>query len=94
VVFLCPRAHAELVPKFHVALHVSHAALPTVTLKISPYTNMTLTFDFDFGLDHSVHGGYGRGSPTLRRKKVIVKHSKLKSSQTDQLTVGRNITWT
>jgi hypothetical protein len=27
-----PRANAELVPKFHVALHASHAALPMVTL--------------------------------------------------------------
>jgi hypothetical protein len=51
------RANAELVPKFHVALHASHAALPMVTLRISPYTNGTLTFDF--GLDHPVHGGYG-----------------------------------
>jgi hypothetical protein len=52
---------AELVPKLHVALHASHAALPMVrvTLNISPYTNVTLTFDFDFGLDHSIHGGYG-----------------------------------
>jgi hypothetical protein len=43
VVFLGPRANAELVPKFHVALHASHAALPMVTLNISPYTNVTLT---------------------------------------------------
>jgi hypothetical protein len=42
VVFLGPRANAELIPKFHVALHASHAALPIVTLKISPYTNVTL----------------------------------------------------
>jgi hypothetical protein len=42
VVFLGSRANAELVPKFHVALHASHAALPVVTLKISPYTNVTL----------------------------------------------------
>jgi hypothetical protein len=49
VVFLGPRANAELVPKFHVALYASHAALPMVTLKISPCTNVTLTFDFDFG---------------------------------------------
>jgi hypothetical protein len=28
VVFLGPRANTELVPKFHVALHTSHAALP------------------------------------------------------------------
>jgi hypothetical protein len=38
VVFLGPRANAELVPKFHVVLHASHAALQMVTLKISPYT--------------------------------------------------------
>jgi hypothetical protein len=36
VVFLGPRANVELIPKFQVALHVSHAALPIVTLKISP----------------------------------------------------------
>jgi hypothetical protein len=73
--FLGPRAIAELVPKFHVALHASHAALPMVTLKISPCTNVTLTFnfDFDFRLDHPVHGGYGRGCPTPRRQKVTVK---------------------
>jgi hypothetical protein len=45
VIFLGPRANAELVPKFHVALHASHAALPMVTLKMSPYTNVTSTFD-------------------------------------------------
>jgi hypothetical protein len=59
VVFLGPRANAELVSKFHGALHVSHAALPTVTLKISPYTDVNLTSDFDFGLDHPVYGRYG-----------------------------------
>jgi hypothetical protein len=59
MIFLGPRENAELVPKFHVALHVSHAALPMVTLTISPYTNVTLTFDFDFGLDQPVHGRYG-----------------------------------
>jgi hypothetical protein len=59
VVLLGPRANAELVPKFHVALHDSHAALSMVTLKISPYTNVTLSFDFDFGLDHPVYGEYG-----------------------------------
>jgi hypothetical protein len=30
-VFLGPRANVELVPKFHVALHASHVALPLVT---------------------------------------------------------------
>jgi hypothetical protein len=29
--FLGPRANAELVPKFHVALHASHAAVPMET---------------------------------------------------------------
>jgi hypothetical protein len=38
-----PTANAELVTKFHVALHASHADLPMVTLKISPYTNVSLT---------------------------------------------------
>jgi hypothetical protein len=42
-----------------IALHASHAALPMVALEISPSTNVTLTFDFDFGLDHPVHEGYG-----------------------------------
>jgi hypothetical protein len=36
VVFLGPRANAELVPKFDVALHAFHAALPMVTRKMSP----------------------------------------------------------
>jgi hypothetical protein len=59
VVFLGHRANAKLVPKFLVALHASHAALLMVTLKISPCTNVILTLDFNFGLDHPVHGGYG-----------------------------------
>jgi hypothetical protein len=41
VVLLGPRANAELVPKFHVALHASHAAFPMVTSQILPYTNVT-----------------------------------------------------
>jgi hypothetical protein len=50
VVFLGPRENAELVPKFQVALHASHAALPMVTLKISPYINVTderITYGYD-----------------------------------------------
>jgi hypothetical protein len=54
-------------------LHASHAAFPLVTLSILPYINVTLTFDFDFGLDHLVHARYRRGYLTLRRKKVTVK---------------------
>jgi hypothetical protein len=34
VVFLGPRANAELVPKFYIALHALHAATPMATLKI------------------------------------------------------------
>jgi hypothetical protein len=41
VVFLGPRANAELVPKFHIALHASHAALPMVILEISHCTSVT-----------------------------------------------------
>jgi hypothetical protein len=33
--FLGPRENAELVSKFRVAMHASHAALPMVTLRIS-----------------------------------------------------------
>jgi hypothetical protein len=38
VVFLGPRANAELVHKFHVALHASHAAFPMVTSKFFALT--------------------------------------------------------
>jgi hypothetical protein len=58
MVFLRPRANVELVPKFHITLHASNAALPMVTLKVLPYTNATLTF----ALDHLVHGGMGEGA--------------------------------
>jgi hypothetical protein len=58
MVFFGPKANAELVSKFHVALHASHAAQPMVILKISPYSNVTLTSDFHFGLAHPVHGRY------------------------------------
>jgi hypothetical protein len=44
MVFIGPRPNAEVVPKFHIALHASHAALPVLTIKISPCTNVTLTF--------------------------------------------------
>jgi hypothetical protein len=49
VVFLCPRANAELVPKFHVALHASsHAALPIVILKFRPNVALLVS---DSGVD-------------------------------------------
>jgi hypothetical protein len=36
MVFLGPKANAEFVPKFHIALHASHGALPMVTLTFHP----------------------------------------------------------
>jgi hypothetical protein len=45
---------------------------PNGNIKISPYTNVTLSFDsdFDFWLDHPFHGGYRRGRPTCRKKRA------------------------
>jgi hypothetical protein len=85
VVFLGPRANADLVPKFHVALHASHATLPIVTLKISPYTNVTLTFDFDFGLDHLHRGRYG--------EKLNFQIKKLKSGHGPHRGPGTKTNW-
>jgi hypothetical protein len=97
VVFLGPRANAELVPKFHVALYASHAALPMVTLKISPCTRVTLTFDFDFGLDQPAQGGYGWGSLTPRRRSNCqtkkLKYGGPAPERTARQTVGRTVTW-
>jgi hypothetical protein len=59
VVFLGPRANGELVPRFRIALRAPHVAHPMAALKILPSTNVTLTFDFDFRLDHPAHGGEG-----------------------------------
>jgi hypothetical protein len=73
VVFFGPRENTELVPKFHIALHASHAALPMVTLKISPCANVTLIFYFDFGLDHSVMGDMGEGALHHPEDEVTVK---------------------
>jgi hypothetical protein len=41
VVFLGLRANAEFVPKFHVTLQASHAALQMVALEISHCINLT-----------------------------------------------------
>jgi hypothetical protein len=46
VVFLGLRANSELLHKFHIALHASHAALPMTTLQISPCTDVTLTLSW------------------------------------------------
>jgi hypothetical protein len=55
-----------------------------VTLQISPYTNVTLTFDFDFGLDYPVCGGYGWARSTPRRKKVIVMGARHQNELADR----------
>jgi hypothetical protein len=68
VVFLGPRANVELVPKFHVALHASHAALPMVTFEISPCTNVTLTL----GWIALFMGDMGKGA-LHREDEVTVK---------------------
>jgi hypothetical protein len=63
-----------------------------VTLKISPCTNMTLTFIFDFGLDHSVHGGYEWGSPALIRRSNC-QTKKLKSGYGPHWGPGTKTNW-
>jgi hypothetical protein len=52
-VFFGPRANVELVPKFHVALHASYAALPMVALEISHCTKVTPKYG---DLAHQVGG--------------------------------------
>jgi hypothetical protein len=79
VVFLGLRANAELVHKFHVALHASHAAHPMVTLQISPYTNVTLTS----GFNTLFMGDMGKGAPQREERKP---------RRTGRQTFGRNIT--
>jgi hypothetical protein len=76
-----------------VAYHSSHAALPMVTLTISPYTNVTLTSDFDSGLDHPVHGGNGGGHPIRRRNKVTVTQKKIKSGHGPHRGPGTEKNW-
>jgi hypothetical protein len=74
MVFFSPRANAELVPKLHVALHASHAALLMVALEISPCTDVTLTLGWIalFMEDMGDMGDMGEG--TLHREdEVTVK---------------------
>jgi hypothetical protein len=83
VVFLGSKANAELVPKFHVALHASHAALPMETLKISPYTNVTL------------NEPYTEKKVTVKQRKFKSGHGPhwgTCTKGTGRQTVGRNIT--
>jgi hypothetical protein len=61
-----------------------------VTLRISPCTNMTLTFDF--GLDHPVQGGYGWGSSTQRRLSDC-QTKKLKSGYVSHWRPGTKTNW-
>jgi hypothetical protein len=79
-------------PNSTLHFHASHAALPTVTLKISPCTNVTLTFDFDLGLDHPVHGRYGWGGPTPRKRNNC-QTKKLKSGYGPHWGSGTKTNW-
>jgi hypothetical protein len=45
VVLLGPRANAELVTKFHVALHTSHEAFPMAILEISYCINVASKYE-------------------------------------------------
>jgi hypothetical protein len=65
--------------------------------KISPCTNVTLIFNFDFELVHPVRGGYGWGGPIPKRRSNC-QTKKLKSCGpaprgTGRQTVSRNVTW-
>jgi hypothetical protein len=51
-----------------------------VTLKISPFTNVTLTFDFGFGLDILFMGDMGEGALRPAPRHI------------GRQTVGRNVT--
>jgi hypothetical protein len=42
VVLLGPKANAEVILKFYVALHASHAALPKGTLNVHPNTALSM----------------------------------------------------
>jgi hypothetical protein len=48
--------------------------------------------DFGFGLDHPVHGGYGRGSPTPRRRSNC-QTKKLKSGYGPNWGPGTKTNW-
>jgi hypothetical protein len=73
VVFIGPRANAELV---HVALYASHAALSMVTLKISLCTNVTLTL----GWTTLLMGCMGEGAlePYTEKKESNCQTKKIK----------------
>jgi hypothetical protein len=53
-----------MVPKFHIALHASHAALPMVTLK-----NVALHFASTLGWIALFMGDMDEGTPHLEERK-------------------------
>jgi hypothetical protein len=77
VVFLGPRANAELVSKFHVALHASHVALPMVTSKFSPCTDVTLGWIALF------MGDMGEGA--LQREDEVTVKQRMGARHQDEL---------
>jgi hypothetical protein len=52
VVFLGSIANAELVPKFHVVLHASHAAIPILTSKLGPKVAPQINITFSPNAAH------------------------------------------
>jgi hypothetical protein len=48
LVSLGPRANPELVPKFHVALHASHADLPLAKSKFHPNVALLMLDQISF----------------------------------------------
>jgi hypothetical protein len=87
VVFLGPRANAELIPKFHFAQHASHVALQMVTLRISPSTNV--------GSPHQqAHNCLKMIIERRGKKWSRVRDGCLTPGRTGRLIVGRNVTLT
>jgi hypothetical protein len=66
--------------------------LPMVTLKISPCTKVTLTFHFDFALDHPFHGDMSEGALHPRRRSNC-QTKKLKSGYGPHWGPGTKTNW-
>jgi hypothetical protein len=83
----------ELVPKFHIALHGAHAALPMVTLKMSPYTTLTLGWITLFRGDMGEGSLYQEDRKQSSNKEIKIWSGGPAPRWTGRQTVGRNITW-
>jgi hypothetical protein len=99
VVFLGSRANAELVLKFHVALHASHAAPPNGNIEISPCTKVTLILTLSwitlFMGDMGEGGLHREDEVTVeqRNSNLVMGHiGGPAPRQTGRQTAGRNVT--